>query len=144
MLVQVQKTYSFEEEKTTVNCVGAEWLNNSTFADTEIADNMVRYEYVEPVAINDGLTFLAKVTNQEYLEAVTTVAKRFDSKCIYLDYYEDMIIAGLVEEYDETNLEMTLVYCELFTDCYDTVVKVKHTTSGIYYKDTEYHYRYTI
>lgn len=144
MFVQVQKAYSFEEEKTTVNCIGAEWLSNSTFADTEIADNMVRYEYVEPIAINDGLTFLAKVTNQEFIQAVTTVAKRLNSERIYLDYYEDMIIAGLVEEYDETNLEMTLIYCELLTDCYDTVTKVKHTTSGIYYKDTEYHYHYTI
>ena len=144
MLVQVTKTYSFEEEKTTVNCVGAEWLSNSTFADTEIADNMVRYEYVEPIAINDGLTFLAKVTNQEFIQAVETVAKRLNSERIYLDYYEDMIIAGLIEEYDETNLEMTLVYCELLTDCYDTVIKVKHTASGIYYKDTEYHYHYTI
>lgn len=144
MLIEVKKTSVYAGEETAVNCIGGEWLDNAIFSDTEMADNMVRYNYVKPISVQKGMELLKKVTNSEYIDAIETMVNYHNVSNIYIDYYEDMVVVGIIENYDETDLEMTLIYCELFSDVYTTQTKVKHSTSGIYYKVAEYIYKYTI
>ena len=144
MLIEVRKTSVYADEETTVNCIGGEWLNNAIFSDTEMADNMVRYNYVKPISVKKGMELLKNITNSEYIDAIETAVNRHNVNDIYIDYYEDMAVVGIIEDYDETDLEMTLIYCELFSDVYNIQTKVRHSKSGIYYKVAEYIYKYTI